>query len=234
VAVTTACGNILADFDRVVALDLAGPLARTVEEGDTVQLSARAISAQGEVVPDVEILWEIIDTGAVGFIIDPATGVVTGTGAGSGRVQARIETLRAGPITITAVPAADTIFASGETVLVVDTAAAASPPLAVLVADLTTSPTDTLALSGQDVHFRTVDPEPGSPAAAGFFLAQSETSPGDDPHVYVATTGTDGGTSIVVRRSGDTQPDSAVVHASLVTAAGDTVPGSPIRFLVRF
>jgi hypothetical protein len=231
---TAACGNILADFDRVVAIDLIGPLNRTVEEGDTLQLSAHAINATGEVAPDAVIIWEVIDTGTVGFSLDPATGVVTGTGAGVGRVQARIEELRTGPVVITGLAAADTLFATSDTLVLVDSAAAASPALAVRVADLTSSPPDTLALAGQDVHFRTVEPEPGTPAADGFFLAQSETDPGDDPHLYVATTGADGGTSIVARRSGETQPDSAIVHAVLVTAVGDTVPGSPIRFLIRF
>jgi hypothetical protein len=229
-----ACGNVLADFDRVVALDILGPLTRTVEEGDTIQLAARAVDARGETVPDAEIVWEVIDTGTVGFVLDPTTGVVTGSGAGAGRVQARTEELRTGPVSITALAAPDTLFATSDTVVVVDTAATGSPPLVVFAADLTTSPPDTLALAGQDVHFRTVDPQPGTAAADGFFLAQTELSPGDDPHEYVATTGPDGMTSIVVRRLGDTQPDSAVIHAVLLTAVGDTVPGSPVRFRIRF
>lgn len=199
-----------------------------------MQLSARGINARGEVVPDAEIVWEVIDTGSVGFALDPSTGIATGTGAGTGRVQARIDALAAGPIVITGLAAADSLFATSDTLIVVDSAQTASPPLAVRAVDFTSSPTDTLALTGQDVHFRTVDPEPGTPEAAGFFLAQSETSPGDDPHSYVATTGTDGGASIVVRRAGEIQPDSAVVHAVLVRAVGDTVPGSPVRFLIRF
>jgi hypothetical protein len=231
---TAACGNILADLDRVVAIDILGPLNRTVEEGDTLQLSARGIDARGQVVSDVEIVWQAIDTGSVGFSLDPATGVVTGTGAGTGRVQARIEALRAGPVVITGLPAADSLFAASDTLIVIDSAQTGSPPLAVQAVDFTSTPTDTLALAGQDVHFRTVNPEPGTPEAAGFFLAQSETSPGDDPHFYVATTGTDGKASVVVRRAGETQPDSAVIHAVLVTAIGDTVPGSPVRFLIRF
>lgn len=218
----------------MVALDILGPLTRTVQEGDTIQLSARAVNARGEVVADVEIVWESIDTGTVGFTLDPATGVATGTGPGTGRVLARVEELRTGPILITGTAAPDTIFAASDTVVVIDSAAAASPPLAVTVADLTSSPTDTLALAGQDVHFRTVEPAPGTPEADGFFLAQTETSPGSDPHAYVATTGADGRASIVVRRAGDIQPDSAIVHAVLLTAAGDTVAGSPVRFRIRF
>lgn len=228
------CGNILADFDRVVALDILGPLTRSVQEGDTVRLAARAVDARGEVVADVEIVWESIDTGTVGFTLNPATGVATGTGPGKGRVLARYEELRTGTITITGSAAPDTIFAVSDTLVVVDSAAAASPPLAVTVADLTSSPTDTLALGGQDVHYRTVEPAPGTPEADGFFLAQTETSPGADPHGYVATTGADGRASIVVRRAGDVQPDSAIVQAVVLTAAGDTVPGSPVRFHIRF
>ncbi len=232
---TAACDQIIADFDRVVAIEIVGPTARTLEEGDTLQLEARAISAGGETVPDAQIYWAVVDTGPVGFSVDTATGLVTGTAPGTGRVQPRVDELRLGAVTITVTAAADSLAAGGDTLILVDPGADASPPLAVLVLDLTTAPGESLALAGQPVHFSTADPPPGSVAAEGFFLARSETAPGDDPHAYVATTGADGRTDIVVRRQqGAAQPDTAVIHAVAVTAAGDTVAGSPIRFRIRF
>ncbi|MBE0594279.1 MAG: hypothetical protein IH616_17970 [Gemmatimonadales bacterium] len=227
---------ITADFDRVVAIDVLGSLNRTLEEGDTLTLQARAISAAGEVVPDAPVVWEVIDTGTVGFVLDGPSGFVTGVEPGSGRAQARYEDLRAGPVTLTIHAAPDSMAAAGDTALVVDTTATASPPLAVLVFDLTTEPGMDLALAGSAVHFLTVDPAPGTPPADGFFLAlPTQTAPGEDPHALAATTGSTGEASIVVRRqSGVTQPDSAVIHAVVVTATGDTVAGSPVRFHVRF
>jgi hypothetical protein len=218
-----------------VAIEIVGSTARTLEEGDTLRLEARAISAKGEVVPDAQVFWAVVDSGSVGFTVDTATGLVTGTGPGTGRVQPRVDELRLGSVTITVTAAADSLAAGGDTVIVVDPAAEASPLLAVIVFDLTTTPGESLALAGQPVHFSTADPPPGSAAADGFFLARTETVPGADPHAYVATTGIDGRTDIVVRRQpGVAQPDTAVIHAVTVTAAGDTVPGSPIRFRIRF
>lgn len=227
---------ITADFDRVVAIDILGDLARTLEEGDTLTLEARAISAAGEVVLDAPVVWEVVDTGTVGFILDGASGLVTGIGPGSGRTQARYETLVAGPVTVTVRAAADSVAAVGDTAVVVDTAAAVSPALTVQVLDLTTEPGSALALAGSAVHFRTVDPPPGTAPADGFYLTlPTQTDPGADPHAVEAVTGTTGEASIVVRRqSGVTQPDSAVIHAVVVTAVGDTVAGSPVRFHVRF
>ena len=218
-----------------MAIEIVGPTARTLEEGDTLRLDARAITAGGDVVPDAQIYWAVVDTGPVGFALDTATGLVTGTAPGTGRVQPRVEELRLGVVTIPVTAGADLLAPAGDTLIVVDSAADVSPPLAVVVLDLTTTPGDSLALAGQAVHFSTADPPPGSAAANGFFLARTETSPGDDPHAYVATTGTDGRTDIVVRRqSGVAQPDTAVIHAVTVTAAGDTVAGSPVRFRIRF
>ncbi|KPK06611.1 MAG: hypothetical protein AMS20_04350 [Gemmatimonas sp. SG8_28] len=232
---SVACNEIIADFDRVVAIEIVGPTARTIEEGDTVRLVARAISARGEVVPDAEVIWSIVDTGVVGFTLEPATGLVTGLAPDTGRVQPQVDELRVGAVTIAVTPAPDTIAPAGDTVIVIDAAAEASPPLAVVVLDLTTDPGVPLALAGQTVHFLTTDPVPGTPAADGFYLARTETTPGDEPHQYVATTGADGTVDIVVRRvAGVAQPDTAVVHAVTVTATGDTVPGSPVRFRIRF
>ncbi len=73
--------------------------------GDTIHLAAQAVSAAGEFVADAEIFWAIIDadSGQIGFTLDTATGIVSGVQAGSGRVQARVETIRSSPITITVV-----------------------------------------------------------------------------------------------------------------------------------
>lgn len=235
-ALITACSAITADFDRVIAIDILGPLRRTLEEGDTLTLEARAVSAAGDVVTDAAIVWQSIDTGTVGFDLDPATGLVSGVEPDSGRVQATFENLRAGPILITVLPAPDSVAPAGDTALVVDSTAAQSPALAVLTLDLTTQPGETLALPGIAVHFLTVEPAPGTALAEGFFLAgPGETEPGADPHQYVATSGSTGEAAVVVyRRSGVAQPDSAVVDAVVLTAVGDTVAGSPVRFHIRF
>ena len=104
--VTAGCTLLTADFDRIVALQI-DPEDRTVVVGDTIHLAAQAVSAAGEFVADAEIFWAIIDadSGQIGFTIDTATGIVSGVQPGSGRVQARVETIRSSPITITVVVA---------------------------------------------------------------------------------------------------------------------------------
>jgi hypothetical protein len=234
--VAWACSPITADFDRIVAIEVVGSTSPTVEEGDTLRLHARAVSAKGDTVPGAAITWIAldVDTGVAVLTIEASTGFVTALAPGSARVQARIENLATGAITVTVVPAPDAVYAVGEARVTVDTAAAGSPPLTVAVVDLTSTPGDTLALAGKSVHFLTADPPPGSAAAGGFFLSESDVS-GADPHRVDALSGTDGRASVVVMRvPGQSQPDSVAVDAVAVTARGDTVAGSPVRFWVLF
>jgi hypothetical protein len=237
VVCTFACSEITGDFDRVVAIEVVGPTSRTVEERDTLQLRARAVSAAGDTVPEAVIRWVglDVDSGQVGFTIDSVTGLVTANAPGTGRVQARVENLASGSIQITVLAAPDSVAATGEVRVTVDTAVVNSPPLTVVVYDLTTSPGTQLALAGITVHFATVDPAPGSAAADGFFLTQSDTVPGPDPHAVMLTTDVNGQAAVVARRtSGVTQPDSAIIESVALTARADTVMGSPVRFVVLF
>lgn len=232
-----ACSEITGDFDRIVAIEIVGSTSPSLEEGDTLQLRARAISAKGDSVPDAGLWWVLldVDSGQVGFTIDSASGVVSSYGAGSGRVQARVENLFTSAITITVLAAPDSVAPVGDTRFVVDTGTVSSPALAVVVWDLTTVPGDTLALSGKAVHFLTVDPPPGDPTSGSFFITSSGTTPGDDPHVVELTTGADGRASVVAVRVADqVQPDSVAIDAVALSARGDTAPGSPVRFWVLF
>jgi len=231
-----ACSPITADFDRIVAIEIVGSTPPTVEEGDTLRLHARAVSARGDTVPEAAITWVTldVDSGQVGITIEASTGLVTALAPGSWRVQAQVENLATGAIVVTVVPAPDSVSAVGDVRVTVDTAAAGSPPLTVVVVDVTTVPGDTLALGGKSVHFLTADPPPGSPAASGFFLTESDV-PGADPHRVDALSGTNGRASVTVMRvAGQPQPDSVAVDAVAVTARGDTVAGSPVRFWVLF
>ncbi len=209
-----------------------------LEEGDTLTLRARTISAKGEVVPDAGLWWVLLDIdsiGQVGFTIDSATGLVSAYGPGSGNVQARVDNIATNAIKVTAHPAPDSIAIVGDARLTVDVTSGNSAPLTVVLWDLSTTPGETLALSGKPVHFSTVDPAPSDPAAGSFFITASGTQPGDDPHRVDVTTNASGQAAVTaVRVSSETQPDSVAIEAVAVTARGDTVPGSPVRFWVLF
>jgi len=101
------CQLLLGDPDRVIALEIIGPTRYTVSVNDTLQLRARARSANGDTVIGARISWAVLDTGAVGIALDTATGRVIGQTPGDWRVQARVEDIRSDPVVITVtVPAA--------------------------------------------------------------------------------------------------------------------------------
>lgn len=101
----TGCGNLPTTGDGVVALEIDIPSSLTLEEGQSRQLTARALNAQGEEVA-AEIRWSTPDETVT---VEELTGVVTGLAAsGTGRVQATVGTLHSDLITFTLVPATET------------------------------------------------------------------------------------------------------------------------------
>jgi hypothetical protein len=232
--VTAACTTLLGDFERIVAIEILGSARPTLEEGTTLQLEARALTAAGDPAPNATITWELLspDPDAAGFTLDPS-GLVTGLAPGSGEVRARVENLRSGVITVTVTAAPDSLALAGDERLTYPGGLETSPPLRALLLDLTTEPGSERPLAGKSVEFSVVEPGPG--AARGFFLSDDGADPGEDPLRVMVTTGQDGVASVVVRRTGDTAPpDSAVVEAAASTARGSAVPGSPVRFVVLF
>ena len=102
-----ACEAITADFSRVIAIGINAPSQISILVGDTLILEATAITAAGDTVSDAVIVWALldVDSGQVGFTLDPPTGTVIGVSAGSGRVRAQVEELPSEPVTITVTPA---------------------------------------------------------------------------------------------------------------------------------
>ena len=98
----SGCGNLPVTGDGVVALEVTVPNPLTLAEGQSRQLTARALDAAGEEVV-AEIRWRTPDAT---LTVDELTGIVTGVAAsGTGRVQATLGTLRSDLITFTLVPA---------------------------------------------------------------------------------------------------------------------------------
>jgi len=97
-----ACGNLPASGDGVVALEVTLPSPLTLQQGQSRQLTARALDQAGEEVT-AAILWRTPDSTVT---VDELTGVVTAVAAsGTGRVQATLGTLRSDLITFTLQPA---------------------------------------------------------------------------------------------------------------------------------
>ena len=98
----SACGNLPVTGDGVVALEVTVSSSLTLAEGQSRQLTARALDARGEEVV-AEIRWRTPDET---LTVEELTGVVTAAAAsGVGRVQATLGTLRSDLITFTLVPA---------------------------------------------------------------------------------------------------------------------------------
>ncbi len=231
-----ACTSFLDDLGRVVAIEVVGGTARQVEEGDTTSLEARALDAAGDVVDDADVVWAVldVDSGQVGFTL-AESGLISGVFPSSARVQGAVGRLRTGAITVTVSPAPDTVAPGSPERLTVPAGVPASDPMRVVVYDLTTEPGTQVALPGKPVHVVLVEPAAGSPGAADIFLVEGSVPVAPDPHRAFLTTGGGGGAEVTLHVvAGGTAPDSAVIDAVALTARGDTVSGSPVRFVVDF
>ena len=225
-AAAAACGTLGPDFNQVIAIEVFS--ADSVEERDTLRPHARALDGRGDSVA-ATIAWAALDTTLA--VVDPASGRTVGRFPGTGRLQASTGTLKSNLLNIRIVPAADTLFAPGQTVDVVSLAArpdSLSDSLATQLQDTTAA--GPVNLSGRRVVFALTR----YPAGAGqATLVTTDTS----VHVPVTTDTVKtqvGVAAVRVRLLGGPLPDSVVVMASANRAIGAAVPGSPVKFIVEF
>jgi hypothetical protein len=170
----------------------------------------------------------VLDTAYL--VVDSADQAVVGrkaTGTAGARLVAASGDLQSAPLTVLVLAAADTVAAAGATVDTLAAADSASAPLAVTLLDLHSQVGQSVPLAGRPVIFTLVEPAFAGPGVATAVLS-------NDSLVQVASTNAGGTASVTVKRQGAAQPDSVVVLARATRAAGDTIPGSPVRFVVRF
>ena len=228
VVVLAGCSDLISVQNGVVTLELEPPLLTQLEVGQTVRLVARARDLDGNVV-EAPIRWVTPDTV---LMVESTTGDVTATlaGGGTGRVQAILDgspfPLVSLFVTFTVTARADTLFAIGDTVVVVPPDDATSPALVTVLA----SRQPDGPLSGRMVTYRIVSPSFADPAARTVELGDGLLT------VVAATDGLGNPTPAVqVRRvPGVTPPDTTLVEVSAVQATGAVVPGSGLRFVVLF
>jgi hypothetical protein len=220
-AAVAGCSN-LTEENGVAGLELRVPRPPVVEVGQTIQLSARALDLQGDSVA-ATIVWITPDT----TVILTPTGQMTGrTGGTTARVQAHVGSIVSDFVTFTVNPAPDTLKLVGDSVLTVAPGVTASAPLLASLQSFVPAQ----ALEGDVITFRIVEPVFADPTLRTVELPGGVLT-------LDATTGLDGTPtpSVTVNRvTGRASPDSAIVTASALTAAGATVPGSGQRFIVRF
>ena len=212
------CSN-LTGAGGVVGLEIRTPTLKTIEVGETLQLTAVALDKDGNPVA-TSISWRAPDTT---LTVDGATGVITGVSPGLGRVQAFSGSLASSLDTFPVIARADTLVLTGDSVITVPAGVTASTPLLV-----------------QLQSFSPAGPLPSRP------VIYAVTSPPDvGPHTVelpgavltdTVLTGTDGAISSVTlnRVNGTTQPATAIVEVRAFRTRGGVVPGSGQRFTVNF
>jgi Big-like domain-containing protein len=213
------CSNLTEGAGGVAGLEIRAPAVKTIEVGETLQLSVVALDKDGNTV-SVPVTWQAPDAT---LTVDGSTGAITGVSPGTGQVQAFAGSLASELVTFNVIIPADTLVITGDSVLTVAPGVIASAPLLV---ELRSLPTD--------------DPLPSLP------VVYAVTSPPDvGPHTVelpgavltdTVLTGTDGAVSSVTlnRVNGTTQPATAIVEVRAFRTRGAAVPGSGQRFTVNF
>ena len=202
----------------MVGLEIQTPSLKTIEVGETLQLTAVALDKDGNPVATT-IDWRAPDT----TLTVDASGAITGVFPGTGQVQAFSGSLASELETFTVIARADTLILTGDSVITVPAGVTASAPLLV-----------------QLQSFSPAGPLPSRP------VVYTVTSPPDvGPHTVelpgavltdTVLTGTDGAVSSVTlnRVNGTTQPATAIVEVRAFRTRGEAVPGSGQRFTVNF
>jgi hypothetical protein len=214
-----ACSGLDEGEGGVVAIELEIPEVQTLEVGEQVQVVARALDAEGQVV-DAAIDWRA-STAAV--TVD-ATGLVTGAQPGQAEVQASVGSLASERVAFTVLAPADTIIIAGDSVFTIPTGV--DPPVTATLTVRLESFNPPQPLSGREVIFEITSPVPGTtPTVQLVGGVQSDT----------VLTAADGTASVAVEAvSGQVPPDTATVQVRAERTAGAPVPGSGQRFIVLF
>ncbi|HEU4955746.1 MAG TPA: hypothetical protein VFT28_14265, partial [Gemmatimonadales bacterium] len=189
------CSGLDEGDSGVVALQVEVPVPPDVEVGDTLQLHATALDANGDPV-NVAISWQAADP----TVSVNTTGLVTGVSAGTGRVQAREGSIGSNVVTLTVIARADTLLLLGDSIRTLPADATTSGDL---VTELRTFTPDTTVASRPVIYaitFPVAGTAPGVTLSGG---AQTDT----------VNTGADGTVTgmQLVRVAGQPPVDSAVV-----------------------
>ena len=212
-----ACSSLEEGQGGVVALEIQTPALTTLEVGEQVQLSARALDADGETV-EAAIEWL---SSSAALSVD-ATGLATGVSPDVVRVQAAVGSLTSAQIDFTVRAPADTIVIVGDSVFVVPVAAPVPANPAVRI-DSRTPPGP---VEAQDVIFDITQPVAGA-------IPVVQLANGDQSDT-VRTTAEGLATVALSLATGQVPPDTAIVEVRANRLRGSVVPGSGQRFIILF
>ncbi|HEX6107633.1 MAG TPA: Ig-like domain-containing protein [Gemmatimonadales bacterium] len=216
-ALLLACSSLEEGAGGVVGLEIRTPSSLVLEVGETLQLSATALDADGNVV-DAVVLWRTADAAVT---VDEASGLVTAVAPGTGRVQATAGALSSELVSLTVLAPADTLMLLGDSVVVAAAEPGATPPLTVQLQSF--NPPG--PLDARPVIYEITRPT-AVPVAV--------TLPGG-VLIDTLTTATDGTVGAVVSRApGTPVPDTVIVEVRASRTRGAAVPGSGQRFIVLF
>jgi hypothetical protein len=214
-----ACSGLDEGEGGVVAIEVETPTVSTLEVGDQVQVVARALDADGQVV-DAAIDWQ---STAPAVTVDD-TGLVTGVQPGTAQVQASVGTLGSERLDFTVVARPDTIIIVGDSVITLP--AAAEPPADTAVTVRVESINPSAPVASQPVIFEITSPVPGATPVVQL---------AGGVQIDTATTASDGTAGVTVGAvSGQVPPDTAILQVRAERSDGSPVPGSGQRFILLF
>lgn len=218
-----ACSNFTATEEGVTTLVLFVPQPAEVEAGQTLQLHAAAVNADGDTVA-APIIWRALDTT---ITVDSLAGLLTGVIAGqSGWVIARTGTLFSDSVRFDVLTPADTLVLVAPSPLTVAVGEDSSAELTARL-DAGDPPAP---VAGRRIVYTVIEPtfpsfEARTVELSGGLLTRSTTT---------NATGTTLPPIRLLRRAGVPSPGSAIVEVSAPRPGGTVVPGSGQRFVVRF
>ena len=215
--VLLGCSSLDEGEAGVVGLEIEVPTPAVLEVGETAQLTARPLNQDGEVV-DVPVHWLAIDPTVT---VDELTGLVTGVGAGTGRVQASVGSLVSELVSFSVLAPADTIVLTTDSVVIAPLDPGVTPALNVRLDSFNPAG----PLGSRPVIFEITRPV-AEPLAATF---------AGGVRVDTLTTAADGVAGAVVSLTpGQPIPDTVLVEVRAERTRGAVVPGSGQRFIILF
>jgi hypothetical protein len=251
-----ACTKVGSDPNAPVAIELRPTPLPSIVVGDSmrdstgavVPLRALVFNSSNDTIPGAPVNFLIISSQQA-ITLNPSTGaIVAGADTGHDSVVASVGSLQSAPINVVVVQPPDTLFAASSTL---DSLLAATPSSKVLL-PLTVklghhvAPDTVIPVPSYLVHYSFEhSPPPGytNTDSSQVVLVDDSACPGS---VYrcmslVDTTDATGTSQRSVQlapytTSFPTPPDSLIIRADAFQYAAPTtpVPGSPVRFIVRF